>query len=59
MVEYIKSMIFGKPSQGEETKGKTPSERIRDNLQRVENKKKEKRETQDQIVFQPIMKISP
>jgi hypothetical protein len=32
MVEYIKSMIFGKPSQGEETKGKTPSERIRDNL---------------------------
>ena len=59
MVEYIKSMIFGKHHQGEETKGKTSSEMIRENLERVENKKKDKKETQEQIAFQPIMKISP
>ncbi len=59
MVEYIKSVIFGKHHQVEETKGKTPTERIRENLERVEMKKKEKKETQDQIVFQPIKKVSP
>lgn len=44
MVEYIKSVIFGKHHQVEETKGKRPTERIRENLERVEIKKKEKKE---------------
>ncbi len=59
MVEYIKKIIFGRPGDVEESKVKSRSERIRENLERVENKKREARGVQEKMVFPHIMKVEP